>query len=78
MARGRRRAAELRQLVRTLPSSQLHGLAHRLRLDQEVRDPSPGAEWLFELACIELSRRAMRQPPLKRCYCELCVGPFDN
>jgi hypothetical protein len=73
------RAAELSAFVAALPSTQLHGLAGKLRREAEAKDWSSGQEYLWNLCVLELEhRRRSEANPLHRCSCELCFSPFEE
>ena len=75
----RSRTAVLRAWVRSQPSTALHGLAWKLNRISQERDLSSRQEWLFQLATHELElRHRTAEVGEKRCYCDLCVSPFDS
>ena len=75
----RSRTAVLRAWVRSQPSTALHGLAWKLNRISQERDLSSRQEWLFQIATHELElRHYTAGPGEKRCYCDLCVSPFDS
>lgn len=65
--------------VRQLGSSQLHGLALKLRNSFWAGDASLKQEWLFDVVCNELEWRSARPGRgYRRCVCELCMPPFPD
>jgi hypothetical protein len=73
------RGAQVRALMRSQPSTNLHAIAIKLQRRSRTEDLSDRQEWLFNLLCHELELRQRIGPPeYPRCNCELCVSPFDD